>query len=64
MQDQLLTIEEAAERCRLSVNTMRHLRQTGKGPRFGKLGRLLFVRESDLEAWVNAAFEDSKAVGA
>jgi len=57
MKDPLLTIGEAAEYVRLPVNTMRSLRQGGRGPRAGKLGRRVYYRQSDLDAWVAAAFD-------
>ena len=57
----LLTIEEAAERCRLSVNTLRWMRAQGTGPKTGKLGRRIFYREADLEAWIDAQFEKDQA---
>ncbi|MGD7707743.1 helix-turn-helix transcriptional regulator [Microlunatus sp. Y2014] len=61
MREPLLTIEEAAERTRLSVNTLRFLRREGRGPKSGKLGRRIFFRQADLDAWIDAAF-DTEAV--
>jgi len=66
---QLLTIEEAAERTRLSVATLRFMRHRGEGPPSGKLGRRLFYRVDDLDAWIDAQFQagaseaDTRAAG-
>lgn len=56
MRDQLLTIEEAAEQTRLSINTLRWMRRQGTGPKSGKLGKRIFFRQSDLDAWIDAQF--------
>jgi excisionase family DNA binding protein len=61
MREPLLTIEEAADQVRLSVETLRYLRKENRGPKSGKLGRRVFYRQSDLDAWVNAQFEKSEA---
>lgn len=56
MTGKLLTIEEASAVTRLPVSTLRHMRQHGKGPQSGKIGRRVFYREADLDAWVAAQF--------
>lgn len=61
MKDQLLTIAEAAEATRLSVNTLRYMRQQGKGPKSGKLGKRIFYRERDVQAWIDAQFAAATA---
>lgn len=60
MPDRLLTIEEAAEFTRVPVSSLRHMRQHGTGPKSGKLGRRVFYRESDLLAWIEAAFTSAR----
>lgn len=60
----MLTIQQAAERLGLPVSTLRTWRQSGAGPRAGKLGRRLFYREEDLDAWVDEQFAaDAAAAG-
>lgn len=56
MTDKLLTMEEAAQATRLSVNTLRWMRQQGKGPKSGKLGKRVYYRERDLQEWIDAQF--------
>lgn len=57
MENRLLTVEEAAQHLRLSVNTLAYWRAIGtKGPKWGKLGRRVFYRQSDVDAWIDAAF--------
>lgn len=57
MKDELLTVPEAAEYLRLSVNTLSYFRQTNRSPKYGKLGRRIFYRKADLDAWVEEQFE-------
>jgi predicted DNA-binding transcriptional regulator AlpA len=57
--DDLLTTEEVAALSRKSVGTIRWLKATGKGPRCGKLGRRVVYRRSDVEAWIQSAFDDA-----
>lgn len=59
MRDQLLTIEEAAEQTRLSVNTLRWMRRQGTGPKSGKLGKRIFYKQSLLLQWIDEQFEVS-----
>lgn len=49
---ELLTTEEAAKYLRLSPRTLERYRVTGEGPRFLKVGRLVFYRQSDLDEWL------------
>lgn len=56
----LLTVEEAAEYSNRTPGTFRYLLSTGKGPKSGKVGGRRMIRVSDLEAWINAAFEEAK----
>lgn len=50
----LLTINEVAERLRVSVLTIRWLRQEGRFAPAIKIGRRLVWDERDLDAWVEA----------
>lgn len=59
MADKLLTITEVAEMTRLPEATLRWFRHEGtKGPKSAKLGRRVVYRESDVLAWIDAAFSD------
>lgn len=46
--DELLTLDEAAEILRTPGNTLRWWRQTGTGPEFFKIGRRLYTTVGDL----------------
>ena len=48
---ELMTTPEAAQHLRLSRRTLERYRVTGEGPKFFKLGRLVFYRETTLNAW-------------
>ncbi len=54
--DRLLTVPEIAERTHLSVDTIRWYRHTGAGPRTFRLGRRVFAKESDVDAWIEAQY--------
>lgn len=59
MADKLLTVSEVAEMTRLSAATLRYFRHEGtKGPKSAKLGRRVVYRESDVLAWIEAAFAE------
>ena len=53
----LLTIDEVAERTRVSVETIRWLRQQGRFAPAIKVGRKLTWDEGDLAAWLKAQKE-------
>lgn len=57
MQRQLMTIEEVAEYCRVSVLTIRWLRQDGRFVPAIKIGRRLMFDADDVEAWLSAQRE-------
>ena len=48
----LLTTTEAARYVRLSRRTLENYRVTGQGPKFLKVGRLVFYRLRDLDEWL------------
>lgn len=50
----ILQLPEIAERTTLSVDSLRWLRHTGRGPRTFKLGRRVVAFEADVEAWIEA----------
>lgn len=57
--DRLLLLSEAAERLRRSEAQLRWMRHNGNGPPCAKLAGRIMYRESDLEAWIDAQFEDA-----
>jgi excisionase family DNA binding protein len=57
---ELLTIEEVAERLRVSVPTVRWLRQEGRFTPAIKVGRRLMWDARDVDAWLKAQRETTK----
>ena len=57
---ELLTIEEVAERLRVSVLTVRWLRQGGSFAPAIKVGRRLVGDARDIDAWLKAQREPGK----
>lgn len=55
----LLTVEEAAERLKLSASALNKWRVLGVGPAFVKLGRRVRYRVADLDDWVAGARRQS-----
>lgn len=54
-QDQLRTIEEAAEYLRTTPSTMRYWQSIGKGPKSFKLGVRRLYRQSALDEFIRQA---------
>ena len=54
----VLRMAEACAEARMSMRTMRRLREAGRGPRVTRLSdRLIGVRRADLDAWLAARAE-------
>ncbi|MEI7056388.1 helix-turn-helix domain-containing protein [Nocardioides sp. CCNWLW239] len=53
----LLTIDEVAEYCRVTVLTVRWLRQEGRFAPAIKIGRRLVWDSADLDAWIDSQRE-------
>jgi excisionase family DNA binding protein len=53
----LLTLAEAAERLRKSEAQLRWMIHNGTAPRSAKIGGRRMFRASDVEDYINAAFE-------
>jgi hypothetical protein len=49
--DELLNTDQAAERLRVSPRTLEKFRVLGAGPKFFKIGRLVFYSAGTLEEW-------------
>lgn len=58
-QRELLFTDEVAALTRKSPATIRWMKATGQGPKWGKLGRRVVYRREDVEAWIAAAFDQS-----
>jgi len=50
-----MTTAEVACYTRLSEETLRYFRQRDEGPRFAKLGRRVFYRRQDVDAWIESS---------
>lgn len=50
-----LTVPEAAKHLGVGVSTLDKMRMQGRGPRYLKLGSRIFYRQSDLDAYLEAA---------
>jgi predicted DNA-binding transcriptional regulator AlpA len=55
--DDLMTFPEVVARARQPEATMRWLIHKGDGPRHAKIGRRLVFKRSDVETWIDEAFE-------
>lgn len=55
----LMTLSETAERLRKSEAQLRWMIHNGTAPRSAKIGGRRLFRESDIEDYINQAFEDS-----
>lgn len=55
------TLEEVALRLRQSVHTLRYWRQQGIGPKSARFGRRVMYKRADVDAWVEAQFEEEPA---
>ena len=56
MDDERLTIIEVSAAYKIPVATLRYWRARGEGPRSYRLGRRVFYRKQDCDAWVDAAY--------
>jgi predicted DNA-binding transcriptional regulator AlpA len=48
----LRTEQEVADRLRKSLSWLQHLRMTGEGPQYLKLGHNVRYRDEDVDAWL------------
>lgn len=56
MEQQLLSLTEAADQIRVPVSTLRYWRGRGEGPASARVGRRVVYRKADVEAWIAAQF--------
>jgi predicted DNA-binding transcriptional regulator AlpA len=57
----LLTSQEVAAQLRVPVKTLHHWRRDGKGPKGKKMGVRVVYREEDVQAWLDAQFDEGDA---
>ena len=55
----LLTQDEVAELCKLSVRTLERLRTTSGGPKYLKIRSSVRFRPADVEAWLASRLRGS-----
>lgn len=58
---ELITADEAAARLGQKPQTLRNWRSMRKGPKYLKLGRLVYYRPADLTAWLATRVIDPEA---
>ncbi|NVC24056.1 helix-turn-helix domain-containing protein [Kocuria salina] len=61
MADKLLTVEEVAEMLRKTPTALRYQIHKGTAPRSAKIGGRRMFRESDVIAYIDAAFDMAAA---
>jgi hypothetical protein len=59
MSSELLTLEQFAEMVNTPINTIRFWRQTGYGPKSARIGKRVFYRRNDVNAWIDAQFDSA-----
>lgn len=59
--EQLLTLEEVAQRLRVPIRTLYAMRTKGTAPRGIRVGRHVRVDERDLDEWLEAHADKPKA---
>lgn len=57
--DELLNQKEAGEYIDRPMGSLRAWRHMGKGPKSFKLGGRVTYRKSDLDAWIQAQYDES-----
>ena len=59
MAGEFLNTDQAAERLRVSPRTLEKFRVVGAGPKFFKIGRLVFYTADTLENWTQSRIRTS-----
>ena len=59
MTEHLLTLDEVADMTRIPVATLRFWRHKGTGPKSFRIGRRVVFRQSDVQGWIDARYEES-----
>lgn len=57
----LLRVEDVSAQTGVPVNTLRYWRHRnkGEGPKSARLGKRVVYRPADVQAWIDAQFEES-----
>ena len=55
----LMTLPETAAYLNMTEKALRWLRYTEQGPRAAKIGGRVVFRRSDVDAWIEKAFEET-----
>jgi excisionase family DNA binding protein len=58
--DELLTEQEVADYCKVSVRTVKRWRAEGTGPPFLRAGRQVRYRKRDVDAWLESRGQQSE----
>lgn len=53
---ELLTLDEFARMVNTPINTVRHWRAIGYGPKSARIGRRVMVRRAEAETWIAEQF--------
>lgn len=59
MEKTLVTLDEFAEESGIPAGTLRYWKHMGQGPSWQRIGRRLYARRADLDAWLAAQFDDA-----
>jgi predicted DNA-binding transcriptional regulator AlpA len=59
MLSELMSKAELAEMLGITIGALANNRCTGKGPRYVKLGKQVFYRKADVEAWIKSNVRQS-----
>ncbi|GLJ79023.1 helix-turn-helix transcriptional regulator [Microbacterium imperiale] len=59
MEDKILFVNEAAARLRRSPEQLRYMMTQGTAPKHAKIAGRICFRESDIQAFIDAAFAEA-----
>lgn len=57
--DELMTPAELAQMLGITTGALANNRSAGKGPRYTKLGKKVFYRRTDVQAWIDGNVRQS-----
>ncbi len=59
----LISVDELEEMLDVKASTLEYWRNSSQGPDYTKLGRVIFYRRSDVEAWIALNVVPTKRTG-
>lgn len=59
MERTLVTLDDFAEETGIPSGTLRYWKHVGRGPSWQRIGRRLYARRTDLDAWLRAQFNNA-----